>query len=73
MQLEFICDMNLSYQEEPLSGEKFLLVRPFGGEEGAGFGEGDGTVSGPRIKGKIRWVTGVSSKARILEMGIIRS
>ena len=38
MQLEFICDMNLIYQEESLTGEKFLLLRPYGGEEGAGFG-----------------------------------
>ena len=56
MQLELICEMVLSYREEPLTGKKFLLVRPFGGEEGTGYGEGDGTVAGPRIQGTLRWV-----------------
>lgn len=56
MQLEFICDMVLAYREEPLTGKKFLLVRPYGGEEGAAFGEGDGTVTGPRIQGTLHWV-----------------
>ena len=56
MKLEPICDMELSYREEPLTGGKFVLVRPYGGEEGAGYGEGDGTVSGPRIQGRLRWV-----------------
>ncbi len=56
MQLEFICDMDMVYTEEPLTGEKFLLVRPYGGEEGTGFGEGTGTVSGPRINGRMHWV-----------------
>ena len=56
MQLEYVCDMELVYREEPLSGDKFLLVRPYGGEEGSGYGEGDGTVTGPRIQGSLRWV-----------------
>ena len=55
MQLEHICDMELSYREVPLTGGKFVLVRPYGGEEGTGYGEGDGTVSGQRIKGRVRW------------------
>src|SRR5206468_6024011 len=56
MQLEHICDIELIYREEALSGEKFLLVRPYGGEEGTGYGEGDGTVTGSRIQGSVRWV-----------------
>ena len=56
MQLDFICDMELVYREEPLTGKKFMLVRPYGGEEGAGYGGGDGTVKGPKIQGNIRWV-----------------
>lgn len=56
MQLEFICEMVLAYREESLIGGKFLLVRPYGGEEGSGYGEGDGTVTGPRIQGTLRWV-----------------
>jgi len=56
MQLEFICDMDLVYREQPLTGDKFLLVRPYGGEEGTAYGEGDGTVTGPRLQGTLRWV-----------------
>jgi Protein of unknown function (DUF3237) len=56
MQLEYICDMELVYREEPLYNAKFLLVRPYGGEEGTGYGEGDGSVTGPRIQGSLRWV-----------------
>jgi hypothetical protein len=56
MQLEYICDMELVYREEPTYGGKFLLVRPYGGEEGTGYGEGDGTVSGPKLQGSLRWV-----------------
>ena len=56
MQLEFICAMELIYHPEPLTGEKFILVRPYGGEEGTGFGEGSGTVTGPKINGKMHWV-----------------
>ena len=56
MQLEYICEMELVYREEPLYNAKFLLVRPYGGEEGTGYGEGDGSVTGSRIQGKLRWV-----------------
>jgi hypothetical protein len=34
----------------------FTLVRPYGSEEGSGYGEGDGEVSGPRLSGSVRWV-----------------
>jgi len=56
MQLEYLCDMELVYREEPLYAGKFILVRPYGGEEGSGYGEGDGSVSGPRLQGSLRWV-----------------
>jgi hypothetical protein len=56
MQLEFLCEMDLVYREVPLTGDKYLLVRPYGGEEGSGYGEGDGPVTGPRIQGKLRFV-----------------
>ena len=56
MQLEYICDLELVYREEPLYHGKFLLVRPYDGEDGTGYGEGDGTVTGPRIQGSLRWV-----------------
>jgi hypothetical protein len=56
MRLEYICDLELAYRKELLYNDKFLLVRPFGSEEGTGYGEGDGRASGPRINGKLRWV-----------------
>ena len=56
MRLEHICDMELVYREEPLYGGKFMLIRPYDGEEGSGYGEGDGSVSGPKLSGRVRWV-----------------
>ena len=55
MRLEYLCDMDLVYQQVPGFGTTFLLVRPYGGEEGTGFGEGAGTVAGPRLNGTVRW------------------
>ena len=51
MRLEYLCDMELAYREAPGLGAKLLLIRPFGGEEGTGYGEGDGAVDGPRLRG----------------------
>lgn len=56
MQLEHVCDMEFVFQEAPVLGQKFLLIRPYGGEEGKGYGEGDGTVTGTKLNGKLRWV-----------------
>jgi hypothetical protein len=56
MQLEHICDMELVYREVPLYHGKFLLIRPYDGEEGTGYGEGDGHVTGPKLQGSLRWV-----------------
>ena len=49
MRLEHLCDMELTYQGG------FTLVQPYGGEEGAGFGIGEGRVSGARLAGRVRW------------------
>ncbi len=54
MRLDHLCDMELVYRQE-LYG-KFVLLRPYGTEEGAGYGEGDGTISGERLRGTARWV-----------------
>lgn len=56
MRLEYLCDMELVYQDAPGLGAKFLLIRPYGGEEGSGYGEGDGAVTSPRLRGTLRWV-----------------
>lgn len=50
MRLEHLCEMELAYQGD------FLLVRPYGGEEGTGFGSGTGTVTGDRLEGSVQWV-----------------
>jgi hypothetical protein len=47
--------MEVSYRKE--SYGDFVLVRPYGNREGAGYGEGDGTASGARLNGAVRWVT----------------
>jgi hypothetical protein len=51
MRLEPIGTLQLSY-----SDEGFVLVRPYGSEEGSGWGEGDGTISGDRVRGTVRWM-----------------
>ena len=56
MRLEHVCDMELVYREEPIYSGMFLLVQPYGGEAGTGYGEGDGTVTGPQLRGTVRWV-----------------
>lgn len=56
MRLEHLCDMELVFQDTPGLPAKFLLIRPYGGEEGRGYGEGDGTVTGERLRGRMRWV-----------------
>ena len=56
MHLEFLCDLQLSYRRLPTLEEDFVLVRPYGTQEGSGYGEGDGMVSGERLSGSVRWV-----------------
>ena len=50
MRLEYVCELELGYP----SG--FHLIRPYGGEEGTGFGVLDGTVGGPRLRGVVQAV-----------------
>ena len=42
MVLDHLGDMELTYRPE--SFDKFVLIRPYGGEEGAGYGEGEGRL-----------------------------
>jgi len=48
MRLEPLCRLSMRYTDA-------AWVRPFGGEEGAGFGSGDGSVSGDVLKGALTW------------------
>ena len=56
MRVELLGDMELVYRDSTF-GQKFHLVRPFGTEEGWGYGEGEGSVRGEKLNGKIRWVS----------------
>jgi hypothetical protein len=49
MRLEHVCDIELVYTS------RLVIVRPYGSEEGAGYGEGEGTVTGERLQGTVRW------------------
>lgn len=50
MRLEHLCNLELAYRTE------FTLVRPYGSEQGAGYGEVGGTVTGEKLKGNFRGV-----------------
>jgi len=56
MRLEPFCDLELTYREMPELGTRFVLVQPYGTEEGMGYGEGDGLASGTQLNGSVRWV-----------------
>lgn len=56
MRLEYVCDMHLRYEEIPGTSERFALVRPYGGEEGTGYGTGGGNVEGEQLRGVLHWV-----------------
>ena len=50
MRLEYLCDMSLKYREGS------VWMQPYGGQEGRGYGEGDGTIVGEKLRGTVRWV-----------------
>jgi hypothetical protein len=56
MHLEHLCDMELTYRDLPGFGANVVLVQPYHSGEGTGYGEGEGTISGPRLNGTVRWV-----------------
>jgi hypothetical protein len=49
MHVTFLCEMWLEQKGAP------VLVRPYGGEEGAGYGHGEGVVKGERLRGSVQW------------------
>lgn len=52
MRLEYLCDLEMAYRAEL----PFVLAQPFGSREGSAYGEGDGTVTGEKLQGQVRWV-----------------
>ncbi|MCI4347689.1 MAG: DUF3237 domain-containing protein [Thermoplasmata archaeon] len=53
MRLEPLCELDAAYRDSSF-GEKFVLVRPYGNEGGAAYGELDGTVRGEKLRGALR-------------------
>lgn len=51
MRLEPLAELKLAYDEAG-----FTLVQPFGTEEGTGWGGGDGTIEGERLRGRVQWL-----------------
>jgi len=51
MRIEPLGELLLTYGERG-----FVLVRPFGSEEGSGYGTGTGTIAGDRVNGSVSWV-----------------
>lgn len=49
MRLERLCRVDAKYAPGA------AWVRPFGGQEGAGFGQGGGQVTGPHLAGALVW------------------
>jgi hypothetical protein len=49
MRLEHLLDMEFRYAE-PID-----MIFPFNGREGQGYGGGDGTATGGRVRGSLKW------------------
>jgi hypothetical protein len=54
MRLEPLCRLDLVYIPA-VFGQHVVLVAPYGSEEAHAYGEGDGTASGDRLRGSVRW------------------
>ena len=55
MRLEPLCTFEWSYDAEGRVSGGYVLLQPFGGEDGAAYGEGRGTVTGDRLAGTCVW------------------
>jgi hypothetical protein len=49
MKLEELCNLDMYYRGDD------AWIKPFGDKEAAGFGSGNGTVTGSRLAGKMTW------------------
>jgi hypothetical protein len=61
MRLEHLFDLDLRYEGE------YVVVRPYGGLDGAGYASGAGRATGPRIEGDVRF----SNNPRVRGDGVL--
>ena len=61
MRLEHIFDLDLRYEGE------YVVVRPYGGLDGAGYAAGTGRATGPRVEGSVRF----SNNPRVRGDGVL--
>ena len=50
MRLDLLGELRLAY-----SDEGFMRIRPYGSEEGSGWGDGNGSIEGQQLRGSVRW------------------
>jgi hypothetical protein len=61
MRLEHLFDLDLRYEGE------YVLVRPYGGQDGIGYAAGAGRATGPRVEGDVRF----SNNPRVRGDGVL--
>jgi hypothetical protein len=61
MRLEHLFDLDLRYEGE------YVLVRPYGGQDGIGYAAGTGRATGPRVEGDVRF----SNNPRVRGDGVL--
>jgi len=55
VRLEPLCTFEWSYDADGRVSGGYVFLRPFGSDDGAGYGEGRGTVTGDRLAGTCVW------------------
>jgi hypothetical protein len=61
MRLEHLFDLDLRYEGE------YVVVRPYGGQDGIGYAAGAGRATGPRVEGDVRF----SNNPRVRGDGVL--
>jgi hypothetical protein len=61
MRLEHLFDLDLRYEGE------YVVVRPYGGQDGIGYAAGTGRATGPRVEGDVRF----SNNPRVRGDGVL--
>jgi hypothetical protein len=61
MRLEHLFDLDLRYEGE------YVVVRPYGGQDGTGYAAGAGRATGPRVQGAVRF----SNNPRVRGDGVL--